>query len=80
MKTLSAFAAATALTLASTAGSFAADVTPLVTTKSSQQEGFGGLGVGATAGVVVGSALLLTILIGDSDNTTTSSPTPSAAK
>ncbi len=81
MKTLSALAAATALTLASAAGSFAADVTPLATTKSTQAPppgqtaAFGGLGVGATAGIVVASALLLTVVIGDDDDSTSTSST-----
>jgi len=84
MKTLSAFAAATALTFASVAGATAEEVTPLLTNKSTQAvEGatgttlgqtavFGGLGVGATAGIVVASALLLTVVL-DDESTTTSS-------
>ena len=80
MKTLSALAAATAMTLALATGAVAGDVKPLVTTKSTQAEGtgaaatFGGLGVGATAGIVLASALLITLAIDDDNGPSTSTP------
>lgn len=75
MKTLTAIAAATALTLSAT-GTFAQEVKPLETVKSTQEAGLGaGLGVGATVGLVAVSVLAIAVALGggSSDSTTTSS-------
>lgn len=78
MKTLTALAAATAMTLSMATGAFASEVKPLATTKSTQSGtavGLGGLSVGATAALVAAAAILITVVIQDDDDSSTTTST-----